>query len=238
MATQPQADGTYRRPGLTLARGRLVSLIVGALLATDLALIAAHLILQLAGFPVHLLTLSAEQSLPNWYSTAKLLDLAQLLAFLAWAISAATRRARCVLLAPVALFLLLSLEEAVSVHERFERLVVPLLGGSGGGGRVWSLLLGLPLAAAMAAGGVAYGRLVRPSPPTLAKAAAGAAVFLAGAVAADILADFLAKGTTARVLAATGEEGGELVGTTLLIWAALDLVVREWRSGGWGPRDG
>ena len=237
MPAQAPTDGTYRRHGPTPARGRLVPLVVGALLATDLALIAAHLVLQLAGFSVHLLALPAERSLPNWYSTAKLLDLAQLLAFLAWAMPAPTRRARCVLLGPVALFLLLSIEEVASVHERFERLVVPLLGG-GGGGRFWSLLLGLPLAAAMIAVGVAYGRLVRPSPSTLAKAAAGAAIFLAGAVAADILADFIAEGTTARVLAATAEEGGELVGTTLLIWAALDLVVREWRSGGLPSRRG
>ena len=238
MAAQPPTDGTHRRPGLTLARGRLVPLVVGALLAADLALVAAHLVLQLAGFSITLLALPAEQSLPNWYSTAKLLDLAQLLAFLAWAVPVATRRARCVLLAPVALFLLLSLEETISIHERLVNdLLVPLLGGSGRGA-YWSLLLGLPLAAAMIAVGVAYGRLVRPSPSTLAKAAAGAAIFLAGAVAADILADFLAEGTTARVLAATGEEGGELVGTTLLIWAALDLVAREWRSGGWGPRGG
>jgi hypothetical protein len=238
MPAQPDADGTYRRHGPTPARGRLVPLVVGALLAADLALIAAYPILQLLGYRINLLALPAEQSLPNWYSTAKLLDLAQLLAVLAWVLPAPTRRARCVLLAPAALFLLLSLEETISIHERLvNELLVPLLGGSGRGG-FWSLLLGLPLAAAMVAGGVAYGRLVRPSRSTLAKAAAGAAVFLAGAVGADILADFLAERTTARVLAATAEEGGELVGTTLLIWAALDLVAREWRSGGWAPRGG
>ena len=238
MAAQPPADGAQRRHHPMPARDRLAPLVVGALLATDLALIAAHLVLQLAGFSITVLTLPAEQSLPNWYSTAKLLVLAQLLAFLAWAVPAATRRARGVLLAPVALFLLLSLEETISIHERLvNELLVPLLGGSGRGG-YWTLLLGLPLAAAMVGAGVAYGRLVRPSPSTVAKAAAGAAVFLAGAVAADILADFLAEGTKARALAATGEEGGELVGSTLLIWAALDLVAREWRSGGWGPRGG
>ncbi len=43
MAAQAPTDGAHRRPGLTLARGRLVPLVVGALLAADLALIAAHL---------------------------------------------------------------------------------------------------------------------------------------------------------------------------------------------------
>jgi hypothetical protein len=115
--------------------------------------------MQLSGYKVHLFTLSAEQRIPNWYSTVKLLALAQLLAFLAWTIPVTTRPAFWVLLAPVALFTLLSIEEAVSVHERFERAVVPLLGGSGIGG-YWSLMLGLPLAAAMVAIGIAYARLV------------------------------------------------------------------------------
>ena len=152
--------------------------------------------------------------------------MAQLLAFLAWTIPVTTRPAFWVLLAPVALFTLLSIEEAVSVHERFERAVVPLLGGSGIGG-YWSLMLGLPLAAAMVAIGIAYARLVHASFPTLAKAMAGATVFLAGSVAVDITADFIERNTIASVLAAALEEGGELVGVTFLIWAALDLAKRD-----------
>jgi hypothetical protein len=79
----------------------------------------------------------------------------------------------------------------------------------------------------MVAVGVAYARFVHPSLPTLAKAAAGAVVLLASSVAFDMAADFIERDTVARVLVGAVEERGKLVGVTFLIWAALDLAIRN-----------
>lgn len=191
-----------------------------ALLVIDTFLIAAYLATHLPGYSLDILSVALERSVPNWYSSAKLLILAQLLGYLAWVTPVPTWRARLVLLAPVAFFLLLSLEEVAALHERLEIRAETLVGGSDG---YWPVLAGLALAAAMTVAGVAYARLVCPPLAALGKAAAGAVAFVGGAAATDFVNNMLQDGK-GLVLGSAFEEGLELVGVTLLVWAVLEVV--------------
>ena len=73
-------------------------------------------------------------------------------------------------------------------------------------------------------------RTVRTRSPfaVAAKAAAGAAIFLLGAIGTEILIGGTGDHTV-RVLPAIVEEGGELVGISLLLWATLDLAIPHFR---------
>lgn len=195
-----------------------------ALLALDALLIAAYLATHLPGYGLDILSVALERSIPNWYSSAKLLVLAQLLGYLAWVTPVPAWRTRgwanLVMLAPVAFFLLLSLEEVAALHERLEPRAEALVGGSDG---YWPVLAGLALAAVMTIAGVAYVRLARPPLAALGKAAAGAVAFVGGAAATDFVNNMLQDGR-GLVLGSALEEGLELVGITLLVWAVLEVV--------------
>jgi hypothetical protein len=58
----------------------------------------------------------------------------------------------------------------------------------------------------------------------MVKAVAGVIVFLLGAVGVDVFAGETG-GQGVRILPAAAEEGAELIGVTLLIWAASDLAM-------------
>jgi hypothetical protein len=203
------------------------SRVAGALLLADALLIAVYLATHLPGYEVDTLSLSHERSIPNWYSSAKLLLLAQLLGFLAWR-TPATPRAHLVLLAPATFFLLLSLDEVDTIHERLEPRTAGWVGGGEGDAGYWPLLAGSLLASAMAVMGVAYARLVRPPAAAIGKAVLGAVALVGGAAATDFANNVLQDGR-GLVLGTALEEGLELVGVTFFIWAVLDMVEADGR---------
>jgi hypothetical protein len=227
---QATADSRLGEPQLVrrfLVRTSIERNVFWFFLSVDLALIFLFLGLYLSGHYIDVMAIGLERSIPNWYSTVKLLILAQLLALFAWRTPVATWRGYAILLAPAALFLLLSVEEVVGIHGRVERRILPRFADGSAtaaqGGNLWPLLFGLPLGLVLIATGIVFARIVRPAWRTVAKASAGAALFLAGAVGVEILFDGPGEHTI-RVLPAAAGEGGELVGISLMIWAALDLL--------------
>lgn len=211
--------------------GRAARRMVLTFLVADAVLIASFLILFLSGYGIEVLAIGLERSIPNWYSAAKLLILAQLLAFIAWRASADTWRETLVLLAPALLFVLMSVEEVAAMRDRFERVLAPAneAGADVRFAFANTLLWGGALALALLAAGTAYARIIRPAGLVVAKALGGVSVFLLGAVGVELVFD--GPGEQAiRILPAAAEEGAELVGVTLLIWAASDVVVPYLRA--------
>lgn len=210
------------------------------LLAIDLTLIAAFLGLFLSDIRVGFMAIGHEQTIPNWYSAAKLMVLAQLLAFLAWRTPTCGWRELLALAAPVLLFLFLSVEEVAALQDRIMSRLLPLLGGKAETAAVVALLLGVPLAVVIALVGHRFARIARPGVATAAKGAAGAVLFLLGAVGLDALLLPPADAPGARILPAALEEGCELIGVSLMIWATLDLVMphvrRAWPAPAMNPR--
>lgn len=230
LAVRPDAGLEHARAG----RPTTVFKIVGLLAAADLLLVAANLALHLGGQDVHVLSLGEERSIPNWYSSAKMLVLAQLLALLAWSAreSAPAWRTRLILFAPALLFLLLSVEETAAILGRSERWAARAADGatrtgSTAGGWSSSDLLLPPLGlAALAVLGAGLVRVVPFRSGVLARAASGFALFLLGAVGLDLArpGEGAADGT-AEAFWQAAEEGCELLGLTLLIWG----LAASWR---------
>lgn len=205
---------------------RAVRRMIWALLAADAVLVVSFLILFLSGYSIEILAIGLERSIPNWYSAAKLLILAQLLAFVAWRASTDTWRETLILLAPVLLFALMSVEEVAAVRDRFERALAPADGEDARAliALAGTLLSGFVLIVALAAIAKAYARIVRPPHATVAKAVAGVAVFLFGAVGVELVFDEPGR-QALRIGPAAAEEGAELIGVTLLIWAASEVAM-------------
>lgn len=105
-----------------MSPGRALHNLALAFLATDVALIALHLLTESAAF-----NLDTEANLPTWYSSVKLLGVAILSAALAMRTVDGSR----VWGLHAVLFLTLSADEAASFHETLARrlLELPMLGG-------------------------------------------------------------------------------------------------------------
>ena len=224
--------GDYHALRTAIISERLSRIVACALLMVDLTLMLLYAGFFLSGYSIDVLAIGLERSFSNWYATAKLLIMAQLLAFLAWRTPVASWWQWSVLVAPVILFLLLSIEEVAGLHDRVERRILPRFAEGGEaaaqGRNLLPLLFGLPLGIALIVAGTAFARIVRPPFAVAAKAAAGAAIFLLGAIGTEILIGGTGD-RTVRVLPAIVEEGGELVGISLLLWATLDLAIPHFR---------
>ena len=177
-----------------------------------------------------LLDMNGEWNVPTFHSAFQLLLTGALLAEFAGRARKDGRGDHAVLLLP-ALFLLLAVDELLQIHEAIGMASDALLPAGTRKGTifsrtgVWMLLLGPPLAAAAVYVGVRIRRLLPASPPVRQRLAIGGAVFLGSAVGLELLSN-VTKEPPAMFLQYAAEELGELLGATILLWAALDL--RRW----------
>lgn len=212
--------------------------IVAGLYLTDAAIVLLYLTNVWAGspylFPTRLLDLDGEANLPAWYSSAKFLMLGLVLVLVAHGTPGRLRSRRALL--PSLLAFALSLDEVAGIHEWIGVKSDALLLG---GDRVASLLpvtgsWMLVLApVALAGAWIAFralGPLLTVTPGARRLFLAGSAMLLAGALGAEVIANFVTPGTWHAALQVATEEGAELVGTTTLLWGSLELlsVTPEW----------
>jgi hypothetical protein len=153
-----------------------------------------------------------------------------LLGVFAYVMTAVRRpRASLLWLAP-ALFLFLSSDEALELHEwvggRLARSLVRTNNGEGTAfykTGFWWVVLGPAFVVVMGLLAAATRPFWRGRWRVMALMAAGAGTFLAGAVGGEVLTNALSTGR-AENFAVTVEEFGELVGVTLFVWGALELL--------------
>lgn len=213
-------------PSSPMTRPRLVN----GLYLTDATVVLAYLANVWAGspylFPTHLLDLDGEANLPAWYASAKLLILGLLLAI--FALRAPVRPRSRLMFLPAILALAMSLDEIAGIHEWVGRRSDALLPG----GRLASVLpvtgiWMLPLAPIVLGGAYVAYRALKPCLTTAPRArwlfVAGCAILLAGALGAEVAANFVVQGTWLAALQVAIEEGAELVGATTMLWGALEL---------------
>jgi hypothetical protein len=209
------------------------------LLMIDSFLAGAFFVLRALGHSAEMLDIGAERSIPTWYSTTKLFVLAQVLGLIAWLTWRRSRRHGSLFLLLGLVALVLSIDEIVQLHERYGLFVEPLLLGrtrdellfhrSG----YWMVALGPPLALALAVLLWMMARHVRMPRAVALRGLAGVALFLVSATVIEALGNF-AEGYAARTIQVTVEEAGEMMGITLVLWAALDLLLQTARAGAWG----
>lgn len=136
------------------------------------------------------------------------------------------------ILAGAALFAYLSMDEGATLHEKIgDRFNMLVTGGSLGDKAVfqttglWMVVLGPPLFLALV-GGVFYlrKRLSIPS-DIFFKALAGIIILVVAAAPGDILVNYFTG--DALVIQTAIEEFGEMVGVTLILWAAMTLLAQQ-----------
>ena len=204
--------------------------------ALDVLLVLAYLgDVFLLGKPSPLLTrlldVNGEWNVPTFHSALQLLLAGTLVAEFASRSRHDGRGGHHALLLLPALLLLLGLDELLQIHEAIGMASDALLPSGTRKGTifsrtgVWMLLLGPPLAAAAAYVSVRVGRLLPTSPPVRQRLAIGGAVFLGSAIGLELLSN-VTKEPPAMFVQYAAEELGELLGATLLLWAAVDL--RRW----------
>lgn len=227
-----------RADGLAIRRDHLV---LAVLLAVDLALVLAYVLpWGLSGRILYVFSLDAEGNIPVWWSSAQLMLAGLVLALVA----ARTHRLEqgSVSLALFAgLLMLMSLDETAAVHERVgdltDRIFGDRLGTRFHHSGLWFAVVGLPFMAVAGVLLLRLGRLLGQVPRARVHMLAGLGVLLAGALGAEMLANFV---VTAEAMEGTipgaylgmvaVEEGLEMAGGSILLWASLHFAARHWST--------
>jgi hypothetical protein len=201
-----------------------------ALLAVDIALVLTFFFLTSLGYELRAFGLDTESSIPTWYASAKLLVLAQVMIMTAVVLARRCRADGLLLLLLGLLVLGLSADEVAMIHEHLGPKLDRVLTGATERGELtfartgyWMLVLGPLLAGALAVGLWLVGQRIRPGRAVARLGVGGVALFLTSALGFEMLSNFT-YGNLGSVLQITLEEGGEMIGTTLVLWAALLLL--------------
>lgn len=211
--------------------------IIASFFCADVFFVAAYLFLFLYGNPIGsdkpgMFDLDMEGNVPAWYSSTKLLAVALCLYIYGRLILLNDRLAGWLILAAAALFAYLSLDEGAELHEKFGNRLTLL--ATGGVGRtdtpfeitgLWMVFFGPPLLIALVGGIVFLRRRLSIPYDVFAKALAGAVIFVVAAGPGDILVNYLTG--DAHIIQTAAEEFGEMVGVTLILWAATTLLAGQ-----------
>lgn len=176
------------------------------------------------------LHLSQEANLPTWYSSVQWFAVAALLGLFAARQMSRLARPSWVLAAFPLLFLMLSLDEVASIHEKLARLSDQLLPG---GDReatlfprtgIWMFLLGPPFIAVLWALIVAVKPYVVDNRGALARIVVGMAVMLSGALAVETFINLFEPDTVGATIQIFVEELLEMLGATIVLWGSYELA--------------
>jgi hypothetical protein len=191
-----------------------------------------------SGFATHQINLTGEANLTAWYSSMKLLGVAFLLV-----LTSRTRflegDRRWLLVAAVSLaFLALSADETAQVHEWLGKRTGARLPDGAREGTVfrytgvWMFVLGVPFAIA-SFGALYWVRGVFAiAPGSLALFAAGAILWLLGALGIEHTQNIAEPDSLGMILSVLAEEFLDMVGVTVMPWAAycMGFQTRAWSS--------
>jgi hypothetical protein len=193
------------------------ALVAGAGLAVELVHTRSHA--PAVETLVELFSLSHEANLPTWYASSLLLGCALLLAAITIDVAARGGRHRARWTGLAAGFTLMSLDEAIEIHEH--------LGGHLGGEGVLYFDWVIPAALGVAAIGLLYLPFLRDLPPRRrGKFVAAAAIYLAGAVLTELplgwWTDRAGDDNAVYAMIDWVEESLELAGATLFLVALAE----------------
>lgn len=171
-----------------------------------------------------------EAAIATWFSSMQLLCVSMVLVLFSWGIHVAGERDPMILVAPPLLFLTLSADEIIQVHEWLGYKLFPeelrshsVFGYVG----IWGFVLG-PLVLACAAWiGWRARRYLLVDRKVLHRFALGFTVFVGAGAFIEELANFVERGSAAHMWQVFTEEMGEMVGVTFILWASWELFRRQ-----------
>jgi len=195
----------------------------------DLLLAALYVADSATGRPSGgLADLAREGNPPTFFASAQLLWVGGLLAFFAMARFDRARTSSWLLWCLPLLFLALGLDEILQVHEYLGRKIDEVPGASRSESifhvtGFWMFAVGGPFVAIVVSSTYLLREYLR-VPGVLAKAAVGFGIFMGGAIGIETLSNFVERPSLAWRLEVLAEESCELIGVTLMLWAAHDLL--------------
>jgi hypothetical protein len=214
-----------------------VRAIVFFFFSVDIVLVLSYIVIFYFGLnpfvktQPRLFDLAVEGSIPSWYSAMQLLLVGLCAYFYGRLIFLSDRIAGALILLCAAGFGYLSMDEGAALHEKLGSNIDKLvIGGKLAFGNsfpvtgLWMAYLAPPLFLALIAGVVYLRKRLSMPPGIFVKAIAGIVTFIAAAVS-DIFVNFVTPLT--KPLQEATEEGGEMVGVTLILWAVMALLALQ-----------
>jgi hypothetical protein len=178
-----------------------------------------------------LLDLDGEANLPAWYSSMQLFLVACLLAVFVQGRVDRTDRSSWTLASWPAVFVVLSMDEVVSIHEWLgarSDILLPhgtrehtLFSATG----IWMFVLGIPLLLVMLGLTCSLKKYLRGSVAVRRRLWIAFLLFFGGGLGFETIANFVPPGSAWHVLAVLCEELGEMLGETFFLWVAYELLV-------------
>lgn len=202
-----------------------VPLIVVALFIVDGLVVLAHAInftlIAAVDRPRRMFDLANEANLPAWYSSMQL----ALLGLLAVLLAYARRRPRVVgwwsMLGICVLPFYLSVDEFVQLHELIGRALPSDVFTVTG---LWMFIAVPALVVTLVLLYVPSTRFWSGPPKARTRVVLGLAIYLASAAGLEVASNFVTAGGIASHVQLIAEEGGELVGATVMVWGIVDLL--------------
>lgn len=201
----------------------------------DLALASLYVINAKLGYPHQFLTslvdLAGEANLPSWYSSIQLFIVSALLAVAPYKMYHKKDMKFWVLLIMSVAFALMSLDEIAQIHEWLGGMSDLLLPGGTRKNTVfhitgiWMLLIGIPFSIFMLGLVFCLKRYTKIKRPIFNKFIIGLIIFMGSANGTEILSNFIYSSGKAKIIRICFEEFGEMVGVTILMWAAYEFVL-------------
>ena len=175
------------------------------------------------------INLDREANIPTWWSSTQLLVAGGAFGLVGFRNIYQTKGAwlgLCV----AAVLVAMSLEETASLHERVGFLVDMVFGNRSetvfDRTGLWFVVVGLPFAILFGFLVVATYKFFETVPYTVFRLAAGMTILLTGALGVEAITNFL--GTNRRYFVGVAfEEGLEMVGGSILLWAGLTFLLRH-----------
>ena len=234
MMTKMIAEKT-KRTAFPVQPSETVPIVIMVFFIADAVLVLLYLANQAAGEPSYFLTrlfnLDGEDSIPTWYSVIQLACVAALAGLFAARNVHAARASTWLLLILPLIFLALSMDEMVQIHEWLgiksdmllpeksrENTLFPETG-------VWMFLFGIPFFAGFLGFIVILRRYFTSVPGVLTKFLLGLAILAIGATLIEILSNLVESGSVWYHLEIACEEGCEMFGVTVILWAFHDLLL-------------
>lgn len=211
-----------------------VPMLIKVFLFVDLSLAALypvqeHFFGDMHNFLADFFDLDQESNAPAWWSSFQLSLTGLLLAGFAWHMFDRRDKRSWMLIGAPLMFLFLSLDEAAMIHESLGRKLdalvdltnrrASLLQETG----VWMLFCGPLLVAAIAMMGWAAAKYFRGRKRIATMFITGFALLVGASTGVELLSNFVGQGIGYTVETLI-EETGELLGETVLLWAALELL--------------
>ncbi|MDB4584216.1 hypothetical protein N9164_13775 [Draconibacterium sp.] len=203
--------------------------------AADLGIAFIYLIDHLLDAPLgihfrNLFDMNKEQNLPTWYSTIQLFVVGTFFLLAAASFREKLTTAAGMLSIMGLIFLVLSLDESVGIHEKLGELTDVFLSGGDRANTVfvhtgiWMFVMAIPFLLALLYLVFLMSRYIKDR-QFVRLSLIGIVVFLGSAGGLEIIGNFLPDELIPFQVAA--EETGEMVGVTLILWAVYGLLARS-----------